>query len=774
MGKRRIMLTIGSKLLLYLLAFSLLPLIIGGVISFTVTRKQLEEQVKAHLSDLARDCGRKISYYVSGHYREIRLLSLATVFEGSDTAVMQKYITEMVMAASCYEAITAIDPKGRIIACTREELIGRSRADREWFKATLQSRPGEVIPLDAYRAETAGWEIVIGFNAPIIADSSGEVLGVLTTRISMKHILDRVRMLDERRNIKNNHAYLLNSRGEILAGPDEQDFLKPYRLHDFPEIRELQAGRSGVSQYKNDRGEEVVGARYALTGDGDFNGWGWGIIVNQPVSEAFRAAYTIRDVIVAMMIIMAFLITVSSMIIAKRISRPIREVAESALRISRGNLGSKEIRYKTRDEIGNLVDAFNRMGSNLEATTVSRDSLSREIEGRKGLERQIRQSQKMEAIGTLAGGIAHDFNNILMPIIGYAQMSREELPQESPVQDNLDTILESANRAKELVKQILAFSRHSEDQLKPLKVQPIVKEALKLLRASVPAHIDIRRNLDNNTGAVMGDSTQIFQVIMNICTNSYQAMKEKGGILDVTLSGVDIGNEDQDFSSLNPGPYLLLTVSDTGHGMGREVLERIFEPFFTTRGPAEGTGMGLSVVHGIVRGYGGDIRVYSEPDKGTTFNVYLPRIDNSPESPNLSATELSPTGKEHILLVDDEEIIARMLERMLERLGYRVTARTSSVEALAAFRSQPESFDLVLTDITMPNMSGIDLSEELLRIRGDIPVVLCTGFSETVSREKAMAVGVRDYIMKPFVSSQIAVTIRRVLDKPEKNNKFGG
>ncbi|MBA7556230.1 Sensor kinase CckA [subsurface metagenome] len=266
----------------------------------------------------------------------------------------------------------------------------------------------------------------------------------------------------------------------------------------------------------------------------------------------------------------------------------------------------------------------------------------------------------------------------------------------------------------------------------------------------------------------MADSTQIFQVIMNLCTNAYQAMKEKGGILELTLSEVHIGNEEKGFSILKPGPYLLLIVSDMGHGMSRGVMERIFDPFFTTRGPAEGTGMGLSVVHGIVKSHGGDIKVYSEPGKGATFNVYLPRIDNPSETPDISAAESSPTGTEHILLVDDEEAIARMLERMLMRLGYRVTARTGSVEALEAFRSKPENFDLVIADITMPNMSGIDLSEELLRIRADIPIVLCTGFSETVSREKAIAVGVRDYIMKPFVSSRIAATIRRVLDKERK------
>ena len=889
--KWRGMLGIGKKLMLYFLALSLVPLIIGGVISFAVAKKQLEEHTEAHLSDLARNSGENISFYVSEYYQDIKMLSQADVFRGSDPGAMQKYLVEKVMQAySFYEVISVIDPNGTIVACTREELIGQSRADREWFQRTLQSRPGEVVALDAYRAETAGWKIVIGFNAPIIAESSGEVVGVLTTRIGMDHIVERVRVLDQRTG-KGNHAYLLNGRGEILAGPDEEEFLSLYRLHDFPVVRDLLAGRTGVSHYQNDRGEEVIGAYYALIGDGDFNGFGWGIIVNEPVSAAFKAAYTIRDIIITTVIVIASLVVLFSVFISKRFTRPIWEISESALRISRGDLKSTEIRYQAKDEVGDLVAAFNRMGKDLEATTVSRNSLVKEIverkraqvdlskseeryrllvenaplgilsinvqgqiidtnpklldifgspspedarainifsfpplveagiaedfrlclesgkpdiherkytseggkelylryhltpvldmEGqvsgalaivedisqRKMLERQLRQSQKMEAIGTLAGGIAHDFNNILTPIIGYVQMSMVELPEDSPLQVNLEEMLKSANRAKDLVKQILVFSRQTEQERKPLKIQLVLKEALKLLRASVPVHIEIHQDIDDKCGAVMADSTQIYQVLMNLCTNAYQAMGEKGGLLEVNLGEVDIGPEDLSPMNLNPGPYLLLTVSDTGHGMDRQVKERIFEPFFTTKGLGEGTGMGLSVVHGIISSYGGDIRVYSESGKGTTFHVYLPRIDKSPETLPPVSAGMVPKGTERILLVDDEEAIVRMFERMLERLGYQVTSRTSSVEALHAFRSQPDKFDLVITDLSMPNMNGTDLAKELLGIRPDIPIVLCTGFSEIISKEKAMVIGVREYIMKPVVPSQIAGTIRRVLDQ---------
>jgi len=387
-------------------------------------------------------------------------------------------------------------------------------------------------------------------------------------------------------------------------------------------------------------------------------------------------------------------------------------------------------------------------------------------EEKKKLEIQLQQAQKMQAIGTLAGGIAHDFNNILFPIIGYTEMAIDDVPEEGVTRSNLGEVLKAANRAKGLVQQILTFSRQSEQERKPLKIQSIIKETLKLLRASLPSTIEITQNIDKECRPTMADPTQIHQVLMNLCTNAYHAMHEKGGVLGVTLTEVDIDSGDltSDLDP-NPGPYLKLVVSDTGHGMERLVMERIFDPYFTTKGPAEGIGMGLAVVHGIVRSHGGYITVYSEPGKGTAFHVYLPRIESGAILSETVSTELTPKGKEHILIVDDEEQIVHMVRLLLESIGYHVTARTSSVEALEAFHTQPERFDLVITDQTMPNMTGTELAQKLMGIRSDIPIILFTGFSEVITEEKAKSIGIREYVMKPIVKIEIARTIRRVLDR---------
>jgi PAS domain S-box-containing protein len=365
-------------------------------------------------------------------------------------------------------------------------------------------------------------------------------------------------------------------------------------------------------------------------------------------------------------------------------------------------------------------------------------------EERKKVQAQLQQAQKMEAIGTLAGGIAHDFNNILSLIIGYTELTLNDLPEGSPARDNMNKLFKAGERARDLVKQILAFSRQTEQEQKPVQIHLIVKDALKLLRSSLPATIEIRQNI-TSTGMVLADPTQIHQVIMNLCTNAYHAMREKGGVLEVSLQNVSIGDfkfrnsefEDKEKQSafripqseinLDPGSYIKLTAKDTGEGMDKAVMERVFDPYFTTKEKTGGTGMGLAVVHGIVKSHGGAITVYSEPGKGSTFNVFLPRI-KVPEG--VAETEKMiplPRGRERILFVDDEPFIVEIGKGMLEHLGYQVTTRTSSIEALEAFRAQPAKFDLVITDMTMPKMTGDKLAKELMRIMPNLPIILCTG-----------------------------------------------
>ncbi len=382
------------------------------------------------------------------------------------------------------------------------------------------------------------------------------------------------------------------------------------------------------------------------------------------------------------------------------------------------------------------------------------------------LETQIRTIQKMEAIGTLAGGIAHDFNNILVPIIAYTDMVMATETAGSANWQNLQEVYKAANRAKELVKQILTFSREREHEVSPVQVVPVVKESLKLLKASLPSTIEVSQRLEADGVTILADPTQIHQLVMNLCTNAYHAMREQGGIMEVTLSEVEIGSDEFLDRRLSPGPYLVLAVSDTGPGMDQATMERIFDPYFTTRKHGEGTGLGLAVVLGIVKKYGGDIRVYSEPGQGASFQVYFPVLGKAEEG--LAAILSMPlaTGDERILLVDDELPIVDSLRKMLEFHGYHITAKTSSVEALEAFRLAPGDFDLVITDQTMPYLTGDQLVLEMKKIRMDIPIILCTGFSSMIDDIKARALGIDAFLMKPILRKEISETIRKVLDKP--------
>jgi len=378
------------------------------------------------------------------------------------------------------------------------------------------------------------------------------------------------------------------------------------------------------------------------------------------------------------------------------------------------------------------------------------------------LKTQLLQAQKMEAIGTLAGGIAHDFNNILSAVIGYSEMALSKATADEELQGDIQEVLSAGHRAKNLVKQILTFSRQTEQEAQPVQVKFIAREVIKLLKASLPATIEIRQKLASDR-AVLADPTQLHQVLMNLCTNAGYAMRKNGGILEVRLT--DVPGDAGFFAGhpdLEPGPYLKLIVTDTGQGMSTQIMERIFDPYFTTRLKG-GTGLGLAVVHGIVKDHGGTVSVSSNPGSGTSFRVYLPAIERKAR-PEIRTDASLRFGDEHILLVDDEKSLVDLGRQMLEKCGYKVTARTSSVEALELFKIQADKFDLVITDLTMPNMTGKELAKAVLRVRPEIPVILCTGFSEMISPESAKALGIRAYLMKPVTIGDLAGTVREVLD----------
>lgn len=440
-------------------------------------------------------------------------------------------------------------------------------------------------------------------------------------------------------------------------------------------------------------------------------------------------------------------------ILARGITKPLNRLTKSVNMLGESGV-VKKVPVETEDEIGKLAMAINDMS----------ESLKKREEEKHLLEEHLRYTKKMEAIGTLAGGIAHDFNNILAAIIGYTELASLNASNSDSLKSDLDEILKASNRAKDLTKQILLFSRQTEQEQKPIKIEFIVKEVLKMMRASLPTTIEIRQNIKTGLAPILSDSTEIHRVLMNLCTNAAHAMQKKGGVLEVTLTDMEIDKKTAAQNlDLNPGQYQILTISDTGHGMDSSVIERIFDPFFTTKKHGEGTGMGLAVTHGIVKSCGGAITVSSEVGKGTTFKVFFPAIESEI---TVESEHYKPVshGKERILFVDDEAALVGAGRQLLESLGYKVIAKTNGIEALETFKEQPSNFDVVITDMIMPKMTGKDLSKEILAIRPDIPIIICTGFSEVISEKKAKAIGIREFIMKPILRRDMAKIIRVVLD----------
>ncbi len=392
---------------------------------------------------------------------------------------------------------------------------------------------------------------------------------------------------------------------------------------------------------------------------------------------------------------------------------------------------------------------------------------------RRRAEEQLWQAQKIEAIGTLAGGIAHDFNNLLAAIIANTETALFDLPLGSPVRESLEEVVKAGIRGRDLVKQILSFSRKSEKKQKVLKLGPLITETFTFLRSSLPTTIEMDLHLETNSDVIDADPSQIQQILMNLCTNATYAMRGKMGKIEVGLETITLDSKDfLPDKEMSPGDYLVLTVKDTGSGMDEEVRRRIFEPFFTTKSPGEGTGLGLSVVYGIVKSHKGGITVQGEPGKGSVFKVYLPKAQTAVSMQEIAPEPISG-GKERILFVDDEEIMIHSVRNMLNRLGYNVTALRNASEALKLFSQDPSQFDLVITDQTMPSMTGEDLAKEMMRIRPDIPIILCTGYSDLITAEKARDVGIQGFILKPFTLREGAELVRSVLDRkgPEQSLK---
>nr|NJM03352.1 response regulator [Desulfobacula sp.] len=405
------------------------------------------------------------------------------------------------------------------------------------------------------------------------------------------------------------------------------------------------------------------------------------------------------------------------------------------------------------------------------ALSTANEQLKKEIQDRISseasrvkLEKELNRKHKLESIGTLAGGIAHDFNNILAAVIGYSELCLSSLDKHSSEYENIKEIFKAGMRAKDLTRQILTFSRQAEQKTEPVQLGEVVAEALKLIRASIPAGIDIITDI-KSTAFVLGDEGELHRIVMNLCTNAYHAMENEKGTIEVRVEDTVLDQEIiQAGEPMVPGKYVVLTVGDTGHGMTPDIIEKIFDPFFTTKAVDHGTGMGLSVVHGIVKQYKGTIRVYSEPGQGTTLVIYLPAVQ-AHAGPDQEPVFTLPPGTERIMVVDDEKTLVHMVQKHLSSLGYTVKGFTDGQEAAACFSEHPDEFDLILTDFNMPGLTGLELSEKILGIRGDIPIVLCTGYSKNITREKLRSVGIRSFLMKPVTRYALSTTLREILDQ---------
>lgn len=745
--------TIRSRLTAALISLAVIPLLVVGVFFSVMSYSALKQQALVEQQLQAQRVGTVLDSFVRELVDHMRLL--AKVYDGFGTMTEneQKWLLDELLAfENSFQELRLLGPDGT-------ELLGRhrgaivlakdlkNRADDPAFQHPFSSGQTYFGPM---RLASDTGEPLMAIGVPLQSSRSGKTEGVFIGQARLKKIWELLASLIVRQG---ETVFIVDDTGAVVAHPNPSVVLRGTRFSLPANLKGFGVGL--------DNGKVVFGVERVELGDHFFD-----VVAQRSESKVLSLARNTLFLI-SLLILIALLTAASLSILAiNNITRPLQHLASTARQIQEGDL-SRRVEHGRHDEVGELAVAFNsmtdRLQQSLEEMAQKIEEKNQAEEKNESLEMQLRQAQKMEAIGTLAGGIAHDFNNILTIIFGFTELGM--IGDEAEMtQEYLAEVHKAAERAKALVQQILTFSRKMEQQQQPLQMSLIVKEVLKMLRASIPTTIEIRQNISTET-LVFADPTQIHQVIMNLCTNAYQAMKEDGGVLAVSLEEIEMGADTYEYADLPAGRYLKLDVGDTGYGIDPAIQEKIFEPYFTTKEVGEGTGLGLAVVHGIIQSHHGHITFYSELGKGTNFHVYLPVFSQEPgltASPVTLSADAVGLG-ERILFVDDEEQICTMMHHILTKNGYQVTSFANAEDALSAFEEEPNQFDLVLTDMTMPHLTGIELANRLLAIRPELPVILCTGQSALIYREKALSMGIRDFLTKPIDKHTLLAAIKRTL-----------
>ncbi len=805
-----------TKMALGGISILLVPLFIIAAVTFANSIRTLEEVSKGQAMQLAQSLSGTIQIALEKDAQILTAIANDPLvfdkvskkeFDGLDEKLADLYVKLGVD----YEGLSIIDAHGIVRSDGADRRRrGISVAEREYIHLGRQGKTG-IGPLNASKATGAP---VFGICAPIMSRENqflGGVLGVVKADFFVRYV-------SSLKLGRTGYAFMLDRQGMIIAHPNT-DFilnLDTTRRDDLAEIAaRMIRQESGTGEYIYQGIKKIAGfAPVAMTG--------WSVGVTQNREEIMALAYANRNLIMLVSGVFLILTVLAIYLLSGTLSAPVQktlatlnqaidQAAEAIVIIgldrkvqfvnpATGSLFDRPVQEflgrKLPLENTNLADNSEDIWKILEQgkwwrgcmNGIKRDSsrfsmeltvtpvrdetgrigcflaIGKDITRELAMEAQLRQSQKMEAIGTLAGGIAHDFNNILSAVFGYAELSLNSLEDRKKTEHYIHEILNAAGRARELINRIMTFSRQAEHQTQPLKPKYMIREAIKLLRASLPATIEIRDRVTSDA-SIMADPVQIHQIMMNLCTNAGHAMKREGGTLEIHLDDIEVEEAfAQQHQGLKPGRYVNWKVSDSGEGISSQIVDRIFDPFFTTKPQGEGTGLGLSVVHGIVKALGGIVNVISQIGKGATFSIYLPVIDAIDNETEGQDTDAIPGGSERLLLVDDEASIVRTVAQMLEDLGYRVSGFTQSTSALGKFLNDPSAFDAVITDCTMPRMTGYALAEKIREIRADIPIIMCSGHLDKDAELKMHHAGINAFLRKPCSMRLLATTVRRTID----------